>query len=122
MHASEGDPQSQRLCAGAGLKRPVEEWFRKALYEVNIDSGVYDYADFAGPNCCWRRCGVDGVRQGAQFAVRGRPEDGGPGVVPHMEYIRTSVDAHGGTTDHWGVRLGARCISEEDDLSSAEYG
>ena len=39
---------------------------------MNVDGGVYDYPDVARPDCCGWRCGVDSVRQGAQFAAGGR--------------------------------------------------
>ena len=38
-----------------------------------------------GHDCCGWWCGGDYVCQGVQFAVGGRPEDDGPGVVLHAE-------------------------------------
>ena len=122
VHASEGHPQRQCLSGKAGFERPVEEQVREALREVDVYRGVHDYADVAGPDCCGRWCGGDGVRQGAQFAVGGRPEDGGPGVVLHVEEIRTADDTQGGTTDRGGALLGARCVSEVVDVGVAGYG
>ena len=77
----------------------MEGQVRKAPCEVDVDRGVHDYPDVAGPDCCGWWCGGDGVCQSAQFAVGGRPKDGGPGVVFHVEAVRVPDDAHGGTTD-----------------------
>ena len=122
LHASEGHRKPQRLFGEAGLERPVEGQVREALGEVDVDHGVNDYPDVAGPDCCGWWCGGDGVRQGAQFAMGGRPEDGGPGVVPRVEAIHAPVDARGGTTDRGGALLGAGCVSEVDDVGVAGYG
>ena len=94
----------------------------KAPGEVDVDRRVHDYSDVAGPDRCgWRCCG-DGVCHGAQFAVGGRPKDGGPGVVFHVEAVRVQGDAHGGATDCGGALLGAGCVSEVDDVGVAGYG
>ena len=76
----------------------MEAEFCEALCEVCVDRGVYDYPDVAGLGCCGRWCAVDGVRQGAQFTVEGRPETYGRGVVLQVVSIRTPPDAYGGTT------------------------
>ena len=61
MHAPEGHPKSQRLCGEAGLECLVEEQVSKAPGEVDVDCGVHDYPDVAGPDRCGWRCGSDGV-------------------------------------------------------------
>ena len=85
VHASEGRPQHQPLCAEAGVERPVEKHVREALGEVNVDGGVSDYPGDAGPDCCGWLCGGDGARQGAQFA------NGGLRVVLHVEAVGSRV-------------------------------
>ena len=89
---------------------------------MDVDRGVLDYPGVAGPDRCRWRCGGDGVYHGAQFAVRGRPKDGGPGVVFHVEAVRVPGDVHGGATNRGGALLGAGCVSEVDDVSVAGYG
>ena len=100
----------------------MEGQVREAPGEVAVDCGVHDYPDVAGPDRCGWWCGGDGVRQGAQFAVGGRPKEGGPVVVFHVEAMRAPGDAHGGATDRRGALLGAGCISEVDDVGVAGYG
>ena len=43
-------------------------------------------------------------------------------MVLHVESIRTPADVHGGTTDRGGALLGARCVSEENDVGVTGYG
>ena len=100
----------------------MEGQVRKAPGEVDVDRGVHDYPDVAGPDRRGWRCGGDGVCHGAQFAVGGRPKDGGPGVVFHVEAVRVPGDAYGGATDRGGALLGAGCVSEVDDVGVAGYG
>ena len=95
---------------------------REAPGEVDVQHVVHDYQDVAGPDCCGWWCGGDGVCHGAQFAVEGRPKDGGPGVVFHVEAVRVLGDAHGGTANHGGALLGAGCVSEVDGVGGAGYG
>ena len=83
-------PDSHALWRGRSAARFVRE---------NVDGGVYDDPDVAGPDCCGSLCVDDGVRQAAQFAVGGRPEDGGPAVVLHVEAVRTPGNVRGGTTN-----------------------
>ena len=87
VHASEGHAQPEDLCGEAGFERPVEGWVIEALGEVDVDCGVENYPDVPRPNCCGWWCGGDSVCQGAQFAVGGRPKDGGPGVELHVETV-----------------------------------
>ena len=94
----------------------------EAAGEADADHGVHDYPHVAGPDRCRWWCGGDGVCQGAQFAVGGRPKDGSPGVVFHVEAVRVPSDAHGGTTNCEGALLGAGCVSEVDDVGVAGYG
>ena len=75
VHTSEGHPQPRRRYGEAGFERPVEGQAREALGEVDVDRGVYDHPDVARPDCCGWWCGGGSVRQGAQFAVGGRPEE-----------------------------------------------
>ena len=94
----------------------------KAPGEVDVDCGVHDYPDVAGPDRRGWQCGGDGGCHGVQFAVGGRPKDGGPGVVFHLEAVRGPGDAHGGATDCGGALRGAGCVSEVDDVGVAGYG
>ena len=64
----------------------------------------------------------DGVCHGAQFAVGGRPKDGGPGVLFHVEAVRVPGDVLGDATYRGGALLGAGCVSEVDDVGVAGYG
>ena len=100
----------------------MEGHVRKAPGEVDVDPGVHDYPEVAGPDRRGWRCGGDGVCHGAQFAVGGRPKDGGPAVVFHVEAVCVPGDAHGGATDRGGALLGAGCVSEVDDVGVAGYG
>ena len=50
-------------------------------------------------------CRGDGVRQGAQFAVGGRPKDGGNGVVFHVEALCARVMRTGAQPT-----VGLRCL------------
>ena len=100
----------------------MEGQVREAPGEVDVDRDVHDYPDVAGPDRCGWWCGGDGVRQGAQFAVGGRPKEGGPVVVFHVEAVRAPGDAHGGATDRGVALLGAGCVSEVDDVGVAGYG
>ena len=100
----------------------MEGHVHEAPAEVDVDRGVHDYPDVAGLDRCGWWCGGDGVRQSAQFAVGGRPKDGDPGVVFHVEAVRAPGDAYGGATHRGGALLGAGCVSEVDDVGVAGYG
>ena len=115
-------PEAQRLSGEARFDCLVEEQVHEAPGEVIVDRGVHDYPDVAGPNRCGWWCGGDGVHEGAQFPVGGRPKDGGPCVVLDVEAVRVPGDAQGGTTDLGGALLGAGCVSEVDDVGVAGYG